>query len=295
MLTWLFGKSGAIKGIAAHDGSVTRLVTQYWLRANGQVERFFKTLNKTIRAAQCDGLRWQESIFSFLLLYRNTPHVSTGFSPAQLLMNRDLRSKLPDLPAETYGSNQAEIAINNDKKYKQKQKFYADRKCSDISFKIGDYVLLKQKKVNKLSPNFSKLVHIIVDIKGSQIHARRLTDNKLFCRNSSFFKHANCDMGNKMRSKNLKEEDSKLYLSESGSINRDNNIDNAIPFEPAQTADFNNLRAQPLEIAIPYSIYESNLSPNASNSPEQESRAPANYLRGNPPRSCGPPNRWGYP
>ena len=34
-----------------------------------------------------------------LLAYRSTPHASTGFSPAQLLMGRRIQSRLPTLPS----------------------------------------------------------------------------------------------------------------------------------------------------------------------------------------------------
>ena len=51
-----------------------------------------------------------------------------------------------------------EKAINNDSKRKEKMKKYADKRnhAKNINLQIGDYVLVRQQKKNKLSTPFGK-------------------------------------------------------------------------------------------------------------------------------------------
>jgi transposase InsO family protein len=65
-------------------------VTPYWARANGLVENFNKSLKKTIRAARAENENWHNKLYTFLLLYRNAPHLTTGRTPAELLFNKPL-------------------------------------------------------------------------------------------------------------------------------------------------------------------------------------------------------------
>lgn len=71
-------------------------MTPLWPQANGDVERFMRTLQKVIRIAQAEGKNWKNSMYQFLLSYRTTPHATTGVAPAELLFKRTVRNKLPD-------------------------------------------------------------------------------------------------------------------------------------------------------------------------------------------------------
>ena len=62
------------------------------------------------------------------------------------------------------------------------------------NFILGDYVLLKQKKVNKWSPAYEPIFYTVIRISGSTITARRVTDGREICRDSSHFKLANAIM-----------------------------------------------------------------------------------------------------
>ena len=53
---------------------------------------------------------------------------------------------------------------------------------------VGDTVLVRQKKLNKLSTPFDPLPYTIVQMKGSMVTAKRDGTNKWITRNSSFFK-----------------------------------------------------------------------------------------------------------
>ena len=67
------------------NGIQHRKVTPLWPQANGEVERFMRTLQKAIRFAHAEGKNWKTSMYDFLLSYRTTPHAPTGVAPAELL------------------------------------------------------------------------------------------------------------------------------------------------------------------------------------------------------------------
>lgn len=66
-------------------------------QGNGQVENFMKPLEKSIRTAVAENKNWKRAIFKFLMNYRATPHSTTGKSPSQLLFNRQICTKLPEV------------------------------------------------------------------------------------------------------------------------------------------------------------------------------------------------------
>jgi transposase InsO family protein len=72
-------------------------VTPYWARANGLVENFNKSLKKPIRAARAENKNWHNELYMFLLQYRNTPHLTPGRTPAELLFNRAVMTKVPEM------------------------------------------------------------------------------------------------------------------------------------------------------------------------------------------------------
>lgn len=65
----------------------------YHPATNGLAERFVQTLKLSLKASVSQGSLHQR-LHSFLLTYRNTPHGTTRSSPAELLWNRVLRTKL---------------------------------------------------------------------------------------------------------------------------------------------------------------------------------------------------------
>ena len=163
-----------------------RSVTPLWPRANGEVERFVKTLKKYIKAAKTDGKNWRKELQTFLRNYRITPHATTGVAPSVLLMKRAVRNKIPQI---NNADPISEIIGKHDSTQKMKIKAYADNKSyvkpSDIT--LGDSVLVKRpftrnKGMSVYNPSPMK----VVKTKGTMITAKN-ADN-IVSRNSSFFK-----------------------------------------------------------------------------------------------------------
>jgi len=76
-----------------------------------------------------------------LLNYRNTPRRMTGKTPSFLLMNREIKTKLPSVVRQ---SNNATDVRKKDKEEKEKAKKYTDskRKASTRKLQVGDKVLV---------------------------------------------------------------------------------------------------------------------------------------------------------
>jgi hypothetical protein len=70
-----------------------------------------------------------------------------------LLYNREIRGKLPTLPHYSKVINRHREAKQNDKEQKQRGKQYADsrRHTRTSKLRVGDRVLVRQKKTNKFS------------------------------------------------------------------------------------------------------------------------------------------------
>ncbi len=82
------------------DNGIVHVTTSpYHPSSNGLAERAVQTFKKGIKHTA--GKTIQEKLSKFLFTYRITPHTTTGTAPAQLLMGRQLRTRLdrlfPDL------------------------------------------------------------------------------------------------------------------------------------------------------------------------------------------------------
>jgi len=161
--------------------------TPYWPQANGEVERQNRTLLKAFRAANAESRDWRKEIPKFLLAYRSTPHSTTGKSPAEMLFNRKIRTKLPEIIQD---ENKDDIETRKrDTEMKEKGKVYADhrRKTRESNVEVGDIVLQKQSKQNKLSTNFEQQPYRVIKKEGSKLTLEN-GDGTISQRNTSFVK-----------------------------------------------------------------------------------------------------------
>ena len=154
----------------------------YWPQGNAEIERFYRTLGKAIKTMTAEGRNWKKEIFKFLLSYRNTPHCSTGSSPAMLLMNRKLKDKIPCI--QEVNSSFYKAKKRDDVLKVKSKKHYDQRKRVRIhQIRVGDYVLIRQKKKNKLSTVYETRPSKVMKVEGSAITVHRR--GKSVIRNSS--------------------------------------------------------------------------------------------------------------
>lgn len=134
----------------------------YYARSNGKLERFHRYLKKNLRAAIADGKPWQKELPKILVLYRASPHLVSGKSPAILLFNRQLRMKVPHIESLVNTALDRERREKCDS-YQTRLKAYHDAKqqMAPDDFNIGDIVYCANMKPNKLDSKFSPAKHVI--------------------------------------------------------------------------------------------------------------------------------------
>uniref|UniRef100_A0AAV2MLX7 Gypsy retrotransposon integrase-like protein 1 n=1 Tax=Knipowitschia caucasica TaxID=637954 RepID=A0AAV2MLX7_KNICA len=122
--------------------------TPKWAQANGEVERQNASIMKRIRIAHAEGLDWQKELRKYVTVYRSIEHSTTGRSPAELLFNRKLRGKLPDISTPRIDIEARDTDAENKGKYAE----YADQRrgAKPSPVQVGDEVLLKQDKVKAI-------------------------------------------------------------------------------------------------------------------------------------------------
>ncbi|XP_028410312.1 uncharacterized protein K02A2.6-like [Dendronephthya gigantea] len=154
-----------------------RKITPYWPQANAQVERFNRTVEKAIRGAHVEGKNWRKELDIFLLNYRATPHATTGASPALLHLGREIRTKVPQakVPASDILASALESAHSSDAKVKQKMAIYTDEKkrAKAAVIKVGDKVLLRQRREHKLSTRYDCRPYAVVERRGPSVILQR--------------------------------------------------------------------------------------------------------------------------
>ncbi|CAC5388229.1 unnamed protein product [Mytilus coruscus] len=128
---------------------------------NGLCEKFNGVLKKMLKSyARLKPQTWDEYIPYLLFAYREVPNESTGFSPFELFYGRHIRGPLAVLKEEWEEPSacqncielfvktrqnmrkMAEYATENDKKAKQRQKLYYDRKSKNRKLEVGQKVLI---------------------------------------------------------------------------------------------------------------------------------------------------------
>ena len=167
-----------------------RKITPLWPEANGIVERFMGTINKFVRASVAGNHDWRAELDSFLLHYRATPHSATQISPFEALNTRKMNIGLPSIPFSDTKPCRSKIS-QNDAASKGKMKAYADKRRHTYpsSLKEGDNVLIKQPKLNKLTPLYNPEPYTVVQKNGSMVTAER--NGHFITRSSSNFRPVN--------------------------------------------------------------------------------------------------------
>ena len=100
---------------------------------NGLAERFGQTLKQSLRVSKKEDRTLQHRVATFLINYRNARHSTTEESPAQLMIGRELRSRLhllkPNLKDTVMKAQTAQV---------QRRTATPDR-----TFEIGEWVMVR--------------------------------------------------------------------------------------------------------------------------------------------------------
>ena len=126
-------------------------------------------------------------------------------APAELLFHRKIKTKLPQLLPVAVPSEVSAQVLKNDTSAKAKMKAHADQKAKTSIIHIGDSVLVRQRKQNKLSTRYNPCPFQVIRIKGTMVTARR--KDKYITRNASHFKVINSSTNHADESSDEEEEE----------------------------------------------------------------------------------------
>ena len=122
-------------------------------QGNGFAENFVKVMCKLLHTAVDEQKDPRQELHKYLLQYRATPHCTTEKSPAEMLYNRKLKTKLPQIiPNKDTDEQKRTREIHDSKKLKQKEYFDKRRNAKPRSVNVGDQVLVKQNKSTTKPP-----------------------------------------------------------------------------------------------------------------------------------------------
>ena len=92
-----------------------RRTTPLWPQAIGEIERQNRSILKRLRIAQAEGRNWKSEMDKFVMMYRRTPHSTTGVRPEELLFRRHIRTIYP-ISKRSASKMRFEIATVREKK-----------------------------------------------------------------------------------------------------------------------------------------------------------------------------------
>ena len=144
-------KSNEFREYCEQQSIIHQKVAAKWAQANGEVEKQNRSLLKRLQIAHAENKPWRTELRKYLTAYRSITHNTTGRSPAELLLNRKVRGKIPDLSIDHAYDYEV-----HDRDAEQKAKSTdINRRASPFSIELGDEVLVQQDKTNKLSTAFN--------------------------------------------------------------------------------------------------------------------------------------------
>jgi hypothetical protein len=145
----------------------------YHPRTNGLAERGVQTVKSALEKMKDDRTPLQELLSRFLFDNRNTPHSTTGRSPAELMMGRRLRSRLDLIKPET-----------GDRVFRNQER--AQRGVVAPQFQVGDRVYARQ--FQRTGANYA--AGVITERRENYSYVMRLDTGALIHRHVDHLKRA---------------------------------------------------------------------------------------------------------
>ena len=149
-----------------------------------------KPMMKVIQSAYIEQNDWENALQEFLFSYRVTPHSSTQIPAADLMYLRRIRYTLPDISNEINSKSMQSTLQRNGSLAKEKGFDYTTgtRRAKESSLNVGDRVLVKQTRQNKLSPMFKPYPYRMIGQNGTMLTAKHVSTNHENNCNQTHFK-----------------------------------------------------------------------------------------------------------
>ena len=141
-------------------------------QANGFAEAFMKMLFKLVHTAMVEKTDPKRAVQKYLMAYCSTPHRMTGKSTAELIIGKQINTKLPRILPKAQGRAEKKARQTHEEE-RQEQKAYADAKWGAKAKKmeVGDEVMLPNKTTTK--PPWDNDPWTVTEVKGSQVTVQR--------------------------------------------------------------------------------------------------------------------------
>ena len=88
-------QSQELRKYARQQGFTLRHITPEWPQANGEVERFNRTMKAAVQKGVIENQSIRDASRTFMRQYRATPHTITGTSPFEAMYHRRMKIGLP--------------------------------------------------------------------------------------------------------------------------------------------------------------------------------------------------------
>lgn len=165
---------------------------------SNSVERWHRTMKRLLNGMCLEQKGdWDKYIPSVLFALRTTVHETTGFTPAELVYGRNLRTPLTILKDRWEGTEKEneetvigyvfkiintlrkyqEIAKQNEEQKKIKNKTYYDRKSKERKYEVGDRVLIMNPSEGKFSIKWKGPGEVIKQISDTNYLVRCFKNN----------------------------------------------------------------------------------------------------------------------
>ena len=106
-------------------------VAPYHAASNGAAERLVQSFKRSLKAGRNDNRSVDQRLSNFLLSYRSTKNTTTGRTPSELFLGRELRTRMTLIRPDVTGN-----VLNK----QADQKSGHDVKCQDREYYVGDAV-----------------------------------------------------------------------------------------------------------------------------------------------------------
>ena len=130
-------QSEELKRFSRKEGFILKHVTPEWPRANGEVERFNRSVKAAVQKGKLENKSIKDSIQPFLRAYRASPHSTTAISPYQAMFGRRMKIDMPLTPGDSSAICREDVERRQKKMAEQ-----APGKPHNLS--LGDTVMVEQ-------------------------------------------------------------------------------------------------------------------------------------------------------